>query len=498
METLASVSPRERAAWLAAQEDWTLRDILRREWWWIARPEQHAPPGRWFVWLILTGRGWGKTQTGSEWIVDRVLRYPLDTQGRPTEHLLVGETLSDAMAQCIGGPAGIRRVLERRLGEESRFTDGRDGRGWHLIKSPKPYIVIFEHGQMIHIQGADDEDVGRGYNLVSAWLDEYAKWKKPDGSWREGLMPALRIDIPGDHPRALVTTTPKPVVQLIEWQRRTDGSVHLTTGSTYENAGNLAALVLAELHRRYHGTRLGKQELLGELLMEAEGALWTLDFIEPYRVPGPIYTEVPELLNVVIGMDPPGGDEPTSDECGLVAAGRGVDGRTYVLGDWSKRIVGAAAARRAWEMYRSYGASLILIEENQGKAWLRQIMVDVYRAMQEEGLFPPSGGVPVKMIHAKVGKRLRADPIAADYERGQVSHVSGQNLADLETQMLGWVPEETKKSPDRIDAAVYAQLYLDSRNPATGELVSPLGKTLPRTTLGPLAGDLRSGLGPYG
>lgn len=497
METLARIRPAHQAAWLAGLEDWMLRDILRREWWWIARPEQHAPPGRWFVWLILTGRGWGKTQTGSEWITDRALRYPLDVQGRPTEHLLIAETLTDAMRQCIEGPAGVRRVLTRRLGEERRNQHDASGR-WKLWKAPKPFVEIKDSEQKIYIEGADDEDVGRGYNAASAWLDEYAKWKKPDGAWREGIMPGLRADIPGDHPRCMVTTTPKPVIQLIEWQRRTDGTVCLTTGSTYENAGNLAALVLAELHRRYHGTRLGKQELLGELLLEAEGALWTLDWIEPYRVPGPIYTEVPELTNVVIGMDPPGGDEPTSDECGLVAAGRGVDGRTYVLGDWSKRIVGAAAARRAWEMYRSYGASLLLIEENQGKKWLWQVVADEYHAMQREGLMPPSGGIPAKMIHAKVGKRLRAEPIAADYERGNVSHVSGQNLADLETQMIAWVPEDTPKSPDRIDASVYAQLWLDGRDPANAEIASPLGKILPRTTLGPLAGDLRGGAGPYG
>lgn len=488
MEELAQLAPEVQARWLAEQPDWAVEQMARRAWWWIGRPEQHAPDGKWFVWLIQTGRGWGKTNTGAEWIVDRAITYPLDIQGRATEHLLIAETLSDAMRQCIGGPAGVRRVLERRIGPES--SKPGDGGAWHLWKSPKPYIEIFEHGQMIYIEGADDEDVGRGYNAASAWLDEYAKWKKPDGSWSEGIMPGLRADLPGDFPRCLVTTTPKLVVQLVEWMQRDDGSVHLTTGSTYDNATNLAAPAIAELHRRYHGTRLGQQELHGLLMLEAEGALWNLDMIEPHRVDNP-----PELTNVVVAMDPPGSDDPTSDECGLVATGRGVDGRDYVLGDWSKRIVGHAAARRAWEMVLLYGASVLIVEENQGKRWLREVLVRAYREMQDEGLFPPGGNPPLKMVVAKVGKRLRAEPVAARYEQGAVSHVRGQNLGDLETQMVNWVPEETPKSPDRIDALVYAMLWLSGREHVMAAMASPARAQLPRTTLGPLAGGLP---GAYG
>jgi phage terminase large subunit-like protein len=493
MEELAQLPPPVQARWLAEQPAWVLEQMARREWWWIGRPEQHASPGKWFVWLILSGRGWGKTQTGGEWIADRAIRYPLDIQGRPTEHLLIAQTLSDAMRQCIAGPAGLRRVLERRLGPERRSQHDADGR-WKLWKAPKPFVEILPDEQKIYVEGADDEDVGRGYNAASAWLDEYAKWKKPDGSWTEGIMPSLRSDIPGDFPRCLVTTTPKLVVQLVEWMQRTDGSVHVTSGSTYDNAMNLAAPALAELHRRYHGTRLGKQELHGELLMEAEGALWGLDMIEPFRVDAP-----PELTNVVVAMDPPGADDPTSDECGLVALGRGVDGRDYVLGDWSKRIVGHAAARRAWEMVLLYGASVLVYEDNQGKRWLREILVRAYREMQDEGLFPPGGNPPLKSVTAKIGKRLRAEPVAARYEQGRVSHVRGQNLGDLETQMVNWVPEETPKSPDRIDALVYAGLHLTDREHVRASTASPASAQLPRTNLGPLAGTTPGGYGPgYG
>jgi phage terminase large subunit-like protein len=397
--------------------------------------------------------------------------------------------MTDAMRQCVAGSAGIKRVLQRRLGAERRSQfDG--GGTWRLWKAPKPFVEIFEHEQKIYIEGADDEDVGRGYNAASAWCDEFAKWPKPDGSWTEGIMPGLRADIPGDFPRALVTTTPKLIIQLLEWRRRTDGSVHLTSGSTYDNASNLAAPVIAELHRRYHGTRLGRQELHGDLLEEVEGALWELDWIENHRV-----KVTPELTNVVVAMDAAGGDAPTSDECGLIAAGRGVDERDYVLGDWSKRVVGNAAARRAWEMVIAYGASILLYEDNQGKKWLRQVLYDAYLEMQKEGLFPPGGAPPMRAITAKVGKRLRAEPVAARYEQGRVSHAA--ELADLETQQVSWVPEETPKSPDRVDALVYAILWLAGRESLAAQAVSPVNESLPITRLSPLATGLPGG-GAYG
>jgi phage terminase large subunit-like protein len=491
MEELARLPAEVRARWLAEQPVEILEQMARREWWWIGRPEQHPPAGKWFVWLIRSGRGWGKTQTGAEWIADRAITHSVDVFGRPTEHLLIAETLNDALLQCIGGPAGLRRVLERRLGPEQHNQHDATGK-WKLWKAPKPVVVMRETGAKIIIEGADDEDVGRGFNAASAWLDEYAKWKKPDGSWAEGIMPSLRADLPGDFPRCLVTTTPKLVVQLVEWMQRADGSVYVTAGSTYDNATNLAAPAIAELHRRYSGTRLGRQELLGELLMEAEGALWTLDMIEPHRV-----DVTPELTNVVVGMDPPGADDPTSDECGLIAVGRGVDGRDYVLGDWSKRIVGHAAARRAWEMVLLYGASVLVYEDNMGKHWLRGVLVQAYREMQGEGLFPPGGNPPLKSVTAKIRKRLRAEPVAARYEQGKVSHVRNQNLGDLETQMVNWVPEETPKSPDRIDAMVYAELHLTDREHVRAGVASPTADLPGRTTLGPLAGTGMSG-GAYG
>lgn len=475
-DALALLDPEVQAEWLQTQPEWALRQMAAGEWWWTGRPEQQHPPGDWFVWLLLSGRGFGKTRTAAEWLLDRVERFPFDTSGFRTEWLVIAETESDAMAQCVYGPAGIKRVLERRLGPE-RMLKGDGGR-WHIYRGKKPLIQFYDEqgndAQVIYIEGADDENVGRGYNASGAWLDELAKWKKPDDSWREGIMPSLRADLPGDHPRCIVATTPKPVVQLIEWSKREDGTVVMTTGSTYDNAANLAAPMLAELHRRYHGTRLGAQELHGRLIEEAEGALWHYEWIERHRVrPGPDgRITVPPMDNVVVAIDAAGSDEPTSAECGLVAAGRGEDGDDYVLGDWTKRVVGHEAGRRAWEMVLLFGASVLIVETNQGKRWLTTVLRDAYTTMQDEGLFPPGGSAPIVEIHAKIGKKARAEPVAARDEQGRIHHAAA--MPDLETQMISWVPEQTRnKSPDRIDARVYCLLYLQGRERLAAGLATP-------------------------
>lgn len=471
MQELATLPPEVAAAWLAEQPDWALKDILREEWWWTGRPEQFHPGGDWFVWLIMSGRGFGKTRTGSEWIVDRALRHPVDVTGQPTEWLVIGETMTDVMRQCWGGPAGIKRVLNRRL-------PGK----YKLLKTPKPSVTL-EGGQVIYLESADDEDVGRGYNASGVWMDEFAKWPKPDGSWIEGIMPSLRADLgPDDFPRALVTTTPKLVVQLVEWEDRQDGTVHLTRGSTYQNAANLAAPMIAELQRRYAGTRIGLQELEGLLIREVQGALWALKDIETHRV----RKGTPPLVSVVVAMDAAG--TGLRDETGLVAVGRGSDGDDYVLGDWSKRVVGREAAWRAWEMVIAYGAGWLLVEDNQGKRWLTQVLTDVYGEMQRAGMFPPGGAAPIKTITAKVGKRLRAEPVATRYEQGRVHHAA--KLADLETQMIAWVPEVAGDSPDRVDALVYGVLYNAGRESFKVNAVSPAGVILPRTGLSPLGGGI--------
>jgi phage terminase large subunit-like protein len=489
-KTELAMLPEWRAAeWLSQQPDWVLHEILQEEWWWTGRPEQFAPPGDWFVWLMLSGRGFGKTRSSAEWLADRVIRFPLDVSGYRTEWMIIAETLSDAMRLCVNGPSGIARVLERRLGEPRRSI--HDGTGqWRIFKAQKPLIQLYDKGgkeaQVIYTEGADNEDVARGFNLAGAWLDEFAKWPKPDGSWIEGIAPALRAELPdGEFPRVVVATTPKLVVQLVEWKKRKDGSVVVTSGSTYDNASNLAAPTLAELHKRYEGTRLGRQELHGELIEEIEGAMWALDWIERDRVRP---EQIPTLVYTTIGMDPAGSG--TRDETGLVCAARGNNGQDYILGDWSKPVAGHAAARRAWEMFHAYRANVLVVEKNMGGRWLSDVLYQAYREMQAEGIFPSGGTAPVKLVTAKVGKKLRAEPVAGRYEQGgRVHHVKGQNLQDLETQQISWVPGETKDSPDRVDALVYAELALYDREGGEVRTASPLGRALPgQSSMGPLAG----------
>ena len=502
---LARLPTRAQAKWLAEQPDWVIAEIAREEWWWTGRPEQKAPPGDWFVWLLLAGRGFGKTRTSAEWLAERVLRFPKDASGFRTEWLIIAETLTDGLRLCVRGPAGIARVFNRLLGPERRSKVDSTGR-WKVYGGSKPYIQLWDkdgaEAQVIYIEGADDEDVGRGYNAAGAWLDEFAKWPKPDGSWIEGIAPSLRAEIAyedpltgltvRDYPRVVVATTPKLVVQLVEWQDRRDGSVVVTSGSTYDNAGNLASPTLAELHRRYHGTRLGRQELLGELIREIQGAMWKLDWIESTRVrPGVL----PELGLRVIGFDPAGTGE--RDESGIVCSARGVDGDDYVLGDWSKQIAGAASARRVWEMLRAYNANFVVMESNLAKKWGEDVMHQEYKMMQKEGIFPSGGAPPLRLVNAKVGKDLRAEPVASRYEQRRVHHVIGQGLQDLETQQISWVPLEMVKgairqrkndSPDRVDGLVYSQLALYDTESMFVGAVSPAGLHLPGlSSMGPLA-----------
>lgn len=486
---LASLPEIQRASWLAEQPPWVLEEILRDEWWWTARPEQLAPPGDWFVWLLLAGRGFGKTRTCAEWLADQIERFPADVKGFRTEWLIIAETLTDGLRLCVRGPAGIGRVLERKYGAERRSKVDGSGR-WKVYGGSKPFIQLWDktgsEAQVVYIEGADDEDVGRGHNAAGSWLDEFAKWPKPDGSWTEGIMPSLRAELPdGNYPRVVVATTPKLVVQLVEWQDRRDGSVVVTTGSTYENASNLPAPTLAELHLRYHGTRLGRQELGGELIREVEGSLWKLDWIERDRVDP---HQIPSLVYKAIGMDPAGTGE--RDQQGLVCAGRGANGHDYILGDWSSNVAGHAGARRAWEMFDKYKANVIVVETNIGKKWLTDTLEQAYKEMQDAGVFAPGGTAPIKKINAKVGKALRAEPVAARYEQlGRVHHVRGQGLGDLETQCVSWVPHETKDSPDRVDALVYAELALYDREGTEVRTASPVQTVLQGTgSMGPLAG----------
>ncbi len=467
---LAQLPADAQRAWLLEQEEWVLADIERDAWWWTGRPSQFAPHGDWFIWLMLTGRGFGKTRAGAEWLVEQALKYPFDRAGNPTNWLVLGQTLADVRNFCIDGPSGIKAALRRR-----GMVLGRD---YHYAKAPQPVITLLEHGQVIYFEGVDNEDTGRGYNLAGAWLDEVGKWRYTDAVWREGVMPSLRADLPkGGRPRIVVTTTPKPIKLIKGWVKRArggDSTIRLTTGSTYDNAANLSPAQLAEFRKEYEGTTIGRQEMYGDLLEEVEGALWTHALIEKYRVQ---LAQVPGLYMTVVGMDPSG--TGTGDEMGLVAVGRGEDDEDYVLADWSRRMAGRPAARRAWQLFKAVDADLLVYEDNLGKEWLTQVMADAYHEMQADGEFPPGGAPPMKAIVATKGKRLRAQPTAMRYEQGRCHHVG--TFPELEDQQATWVPDQMPDSPDRVDALVHAQAYLRGRERFTADVSTPQGEIIDRT-----------------
>jgi phage terminase large subunit-like protein len=444
-QKLALLPPQLRKQWLAGQSRETLDDILKGAWWWVGRPEQFKPPGDWLVWLIRSGRGWGKTRTGAEDLLDRVFKHPVDAFGQRTEWLVIAETLNDCRTACIEGNSGILTVLAR-MG----LVKGKDFRYW---KSPK-LMIEFASGQVIYFEGADNADVGRGYNLAGLWADELAKWRYTWNAWYEGILPSLRAPLVGDHPRAVVTTTPKPIKLLIEWQHKTDGTVVITTGSIFDNIANLSRHVVDELKKIYEGTRAGLQELYGHLLEEVEGALWTRTMIENNRIK---VSDLPELKQIIVSMDP--GASGSGDETGLVVVGRDYAEKDYVLADVTKKIVGSPAARLAWETVRRFDATWLVVETNMGKKWLTQVLTDAYKEMQKEKLFPP-GPPPIKEVTSLAAKKLRAEPVAARYEQGRVKHVG--TFVELEDQMSTWVPGEAA-SPDRIDALVQAGLFLMGR-----------------------------------
>lgn len=431
-----------------------LQGILSDEWWWTGRPNQMQPDGDFLIWLILSGRGFGKTRTASEWIVSRCQNLPRDTSGAPTERLVVAETIADVRNVLIGGPSGILRVLDRKQIP------------YRYYKSPKPKIVLKDTGCVIHGVGAENGDVGRGFNLADVVMDEFAKWPFPRESWFEGIMPALRVHLPGDHPRALVTTTPKPIELLREWANRDDGTVHVVAGSTFDNRDNLSSLVLDALEREYAGTKLGQQELYGVILDDAAGKLFSQSDFNLARV-----RTAPELEDIVVGVDPClTGDE---DEMGVVVVGRDVDNDWYILADASVPLAGKAAARHCWNVFFEHRASRVVVEANLGKKWMIEAFTDAYiEVCEERGMSTAAlSRAPIEPIQSMVGKVLRAEPVGLRCEQGRLHPVGIFNK--LEMQCIGYDPNNRKESPDRLDALVHACRWHRSREPMSYAVTAP-------------------------
>jgi predicted phage terminase large subunit-like protein len=382
-----------------------------------ARPEQLPPPGDWNGWLLMAGRGFGKTRTGAEWIKELV-----ETSG--ARHIaLVGPTAGDVRDVMCEGPSGILAVSSPWCRPEYE---------------PSKRRLTWPNGAIASTFGSEEADRLRGPQHDAAWCDELSAWNSPSDTW-DMLMFGLRV---GVHPRWLVTTTPRPIKLLKELLARESKDVVVTRGKTIENAANLAGPFLETIRKRYEGTRLGRQELNGELLSDTPGALWQLDWLDRDRV-----ARAPdELKRIVVAIDPAMSTNEGSDETGIVVAGVDRDGHGYILEDLSGRYAPHEWAAKAVTAYQRYKADRIIAEVNNGGL------------MVEETLRMVSRGVSFKAVHASRGKVTRAEPVSALYEQRKIHHVG--RFTQLEDQLCSFTSDFDRAragySPDRLDALVWA------------------------------------------
>lgn len=385
----------------------------------FARPDQLPPQGDWSTWLVMGGRGAGKTRTGAEWVRGMALGeapYAL----RPSERIaLVGETQGDVREVMVEGVSGLL-AIHRRC-ERPAWLPSRRRLEW-------------PNGAIAQAFSAEDPEGLRGPQFAAAWADELAKWKNAEETW-DMLQFGLRL---GEAPRQVVTTTPRPVPLMKRLLK--DARTAVSHAATRANVANLAPGFLETIVGRYAGTRLGRQELDGELIEDRADALWQRDAIEKARV-----ARAPELLRIVVALDPPASSKKGADRCGLVAAGIAADGQAYVLEDATlAQVQPMRWARAAISLYHRLEADCIVAEVNQGGEMVASVLAEA------------DSSVPVRTVRATRGKWLRAEPVAALYERGLVHHVGA--LPALEDEMcdFGLDGLSSGRSPDRLDALVWA------------------------------------------
>jgi phage terminase large subunit-like protein len=406
----------------------------------FARPDQvppeltrHGTP--WHTWLLLGGRGSGKTRAGAEWVRAQVLGPP-HSRRVARRIALVGETIAQVRSVMIEGVSGLLSVHAYRERPALELASNQ---------------LVWPNGAVAQFFAADSPDSLRGPQFDSAWCDELCKWRRPDEAW-DNLQFALRL---GSLPQCVVTTTPRAIPLLKRIME--DHATAISRSRTADNAKYLAPSFLAEMQRRYGGTPIGEQELEGQIVEERMGGLWKRHWFSANRLVGR-----PDLQRIVVAVDPPVTSSAGSDSCGIIVAGKGVDGRAYVIGD--RTIQGrdpATWAKAAVAAYHDYQADTIVVETNQGG----DLVVQTFKSID--------AGVPVKKAHASRGKWLRAEPVAALYSEGRVAHVG--DYPELERQMCDFAADglSNGKSPDRLDALVWAiteLMLVSTRRPGVRQL----------------------------
>jgi len=397
----------------------------RNSWSWHwpmwARPEQLAPAGDWRTWLILAGRGFGKTRAGAEWV-----RAIAERDGA-ARIALVAASLAEARAIMVEGESGLRNVGAPNMRPKFESSTRR---------------LTWPSGAQATLYSAAEPDSLRGPQQSHAWCDEIAKWdhasSRATSAW-DNLLMGLRL---GDHPRVVATTTPRDVPLLRRiLEENADSELVVTRGSTFDNAANLPPRFVSAMRGTFGQSLLGRQELDGELLLDREGALWTRALLEACRAPS-----VPSPpRRTVIGVDPPASAD--GDACGIVVCALGEDGLARVLADASvEKARPERWARAVAEAARAWQADRVVAEANQGGAMVGSVLRAADIAL------------PLKLVHASKGKSARAEPVAALYEAGRVRHAG--MFARLEDELCGLLPgggyEGPGRSPDRADALVWA------------------------------------------
>ncbi len=374
---------------------------------------------------MLGGRGAGKTRAGAEWVKALALGI-FEPVIRKCERIaIVAPTYDEARLVMVEGQSGVLSV--HYDGERPKYE-------------PSKRTLTWKNGSIAQIFSAEEPDSLRGPQFDAAWCDELAKWKHADEAWMNVQM-ALRL---GDVPQAVITTTPRSTRLIRELMN--DAATVVTRSKTLDNANQLAPSFLTDVMARYGNTSLGRQELDGELMSDDPNALWRRETIDLNR-----RKVVPDLKRIVVAVDPPATSHAKSNACGIVCVGLGVDGRCYVLEDASvKRMRPLQWATRVVAVYEKWNADRIVAEVNQGGDMVREVLTQV------------DANVPIKSVHATRSKRARAEPVAAFYEQGRVSHVGG--FAALEDEMCSVIGEG--ESPDRLDALVWAvtELLLRKKN----------------------------------
>ncbi len=418
---------------IAGMKDWPAADV-GFDWNIWGRDKQQAPDGDWRFWLILAGRGFGKTRTGAEWVKTQV------AAGR-RRIALIGPTAADVRDVMVEGDSGILKVCPPW--DRPQFQSSRRR-------------LVWRNGAMAFLYSAEEPERLRGPQHDAAWADELAAWTHGQETWDQ-LQFGLRL---GDDPRALITTTPKPIPLLR--QLMADPNCQITRGTTYENGPNMPRAFLERILGRYKNTRLGRQEIHAEMLGDAPGALWPQETLLLSRV-----DRHPDLRRVVVAVDPSGSNgNDEGDQQGIVVAGLGVDGLGYVLADRTCRLSPEGWGRRAVEAFDEFGADRLVAEKNYGGDMVRFTLQTVRPT------------VPVTLVTASRGKVLRAEPVSALYEQGRVRHVIpdpfDNRLADLEAELRqatsnGYLGEG---SPNRLDALVWAltDLFLAADPPGSAFL----------------------------